>query len=84
MIEDLIKAKFLERKEQVITTLPLDLKYGYIIFEKERVKKLQIIKDFLLKVGISVAGRFGEWEYHNMDHAILSGKRAAESITADC
>ncbi len=23
-------------------------------------------------------GRFGEWEYLNMDKAILSGKRAAE------
>jgi UDP-galactopyranose mutase len=26
-------------------------------------------------------GRFGEWEYHNMDKAILSGKKAAESLS---
>jgi UDP-galactopyranose mutase len=32
-------------------------------------------------LNISTRGRFGEWGYLNMDHAILSGKTAAEEAT---
>jgi UDP-galactopyranose mutase len=70
----------LEKKDQIIFADILDIKYGYIIFEKNRQRKLNRIKSFLRNNGILVAGRFGEWEYYNMDHAILSGKKAAKEI----
>ena len=81
VINDLLKTRFIENKNQVILTDLLDLKYGYIVFEKNRQKKVNKIKNFLREKGIHVAGRFGEWEYYNMDHAILSGKKAAEEIS---
>ena len=37
------------------------------------------IHDFLTTLHIDSKGRFGQWEYLNMDHAILSGKAAAEA-----
>ena len=80
VIKDLIKTRFLEKKDQIIFADILDIKYGYIIFEKNRQRKLNRIKSFLRNNGILVAGRFGEWEYYNMDHAILSGKKAAKEI----
>lgn len=83
VINDLIKTRFIQNKNQVILTDLLDLKYGYIIFEKDRLKKVNRIKKFLRSKGILAAGRFGEWEYYNMDHAILSGKRAAEKISRE-
>tara|TARA_B100000315_G_scaffold213773_1_gene211903 strand:+ start:13009 stop:14316 length:1308 start_codon:yes stop_codon:yes gene_type:complete len=83
VINDLIKTGFIHNKNQVILTDLLDLKYGYIIFKKDRLKKVNRIKNFLQSKGILVAGRFGEWEYYNMDHAILSGKEAAENISRE-
>ena len=80
VIKDLIKTRFIQKRDQVILTDLLDLKYGYIIFEKNRPKKVSKIKDFLRRKGIHVAGRFGQWDYYNMDHAILSGKKAAKEI----
>ena len=80
VIKDLIKTRFIQKRDQVILTDLLDLKYGYIIFEKNRPKKVSKIKDFLRRKGIHVAGRFGQWDYYNMDHAILSGKKATKEI----
>lgn len=36
------------------------------------------VHGFLEEKDIYPCGRFGMWEYYNMDHAILSGKAAAE------
>jgi UDP-galactopyranose mutase len=41
---------------------------------------VRIIHDYLERSNIIPIGRFGEWEYFNMDKAILSGKDAAKRI----
>ena len=37
-----------------------------------------LIRDWLERQDIILAGRYGEWEYFNSDHAFLAGKKAAE------
>ena len=37
---------------------------------------------WLREHGIWNVGRFGEWQYFNMDHSMRSGKTAAEQIVA--
>ena len=44
------------------------------------LKKTDKIHNFLRKNNVFPCGRFGEWEYFNMDHAINSGKKTAEEI----
>jgi UDP-galactopyranose mutase len=39
-----------------------------------------LARRLLRERGIVVAGRFGRWEFQNMDHCMLSGFRAAEDI----
>ncbi len=51
---------------------------AYIIYNHTHRKDVDSLCQFLMENGIYSCGRFGEWEYLNMDHSILSGKKAAE------
>jgi UDP-galactopyranose mutase len=55
-------------------------KYAYVIYDLDHKKNVEIIHDYLKKSNIIPIGRFGEWEYLNMDKAILSGKNAASRV----
>jgi len=58
-------------------------KYAYIIYDVARAQNLAKVMKFLDKNGISICGRFAEWEYFNMDACIekamaLAGKLKTE------
>ena len=46
-------------------------------------RRVETVVSWLRAQGISCAGRFGEWQYFNMDHAMKSGRLAAEAILAE-
>jgi protoporphyrinogen oxidase len=52
--------------------------HGYVVYDLDHRKNVDTVHGYLKGIGILPAGRFGDWEYHNMDKSILSGKRAAE------
>ena len=52
--------------------------YAYVIYDLNHKKNVSVIHSFLKENNIIPIGRFGEWEYLNMDKSILSGKKAAE------
>ncbi len=56
------------------------LKYAYVVYDLGHRKNTKLIREWLEGMGIFTSGRFGEWEYLNMDGAILSGRRAAERL----
>ncbi len=58
------------------------LEPAYIIYDHQHRQNINTIREFLDSLQIETRGRFGEWEYFNMDHAIMSGKDAAARITA--
>lgn len=80
VIEDLIKAKILQPNDEILVTNVLDIKYGYVIYDHDHRKNVNIIHNFLKEHDIYPCGRFGEWEYFNMDHSILSGKKVADIL----
>jgi protoporphyrinogen oxidase len=49
-----------------------------VIYDSAHRRAQQMVRGYLEANAIYSCGRFGEWEYLNMDQAILSGKRAAE------
>jgi len=51
---------------------------AYIIYDLRHGENTAAIKEYLRGLDVVTKGRFGEWEYLNMDHSILSGKAAAE------
>jgi UDP-galactopyranose mutase len=87
-LDGLAHVGILSRKEtlpvyeggRVLLAKVMTLNPAYIIYDLKHREKTQIIKDYLRTFNIETRGRFGEWEYFNMDHAILSGKAAAEQI----
>jgi UDP-galactopyranose mutase len=55
---------------------------AYIIYDLDHHRNVSLIGAWLREHGIWNVGRFGEWQYFNMDHAMRSGKTAAEQIVA--
>lgn len=80
IIEDLIKAKILFPDDKIVVSDVADLKVAYVIYDLDHRKNVNTIHRFLRQHDIFPCGRFGEWEYFNMDHSIASGKRTAEEI----
>lgn len=80
VIDDLIKAKILFPDDKVVVADVADIKCAYVIYDLQHRKNVNKIHDYLLRHDIFPCGRFGEWEYFNMDHSISSGKRTAEKI----
>jgi hypothetical protein len=76
-VEDMLKNV---REELKIYHKPIAMnitKFAYVIFDKYRAKNLTLIKKHMSRLGINLLGRFGEWEYPNMDVCI---ERAMEEI----
>lgn len=82
-IDDLIKAKILRKEDKILVKQTLSIKYAYVIYDLNHKKNVGIIHNFLKSIDIYPCGRFGEWEYFNMDHSIMSGKRTAEKINEE-
>jgi len=64
-----------------ITSKPVAVnttEFAYVIFDKHRTKNLSIIKEYMSQMGIELIGRFGEWEYPNMDVCIEKAIIAAQ------
>jgi UDP-galactopyranose mutase len=51
-----------------------------VIYDLDHARNVQVIRDWLAQYGIQTVGRFGEWQYFNMDHSMRSGKSAADRI----
>ncbi len=76
--EGLIKAEILREGDKLEVFDALDFKYAYIVYDLQHRRNVNLIQTYLKSIRVSSMGRYGEWEYLNMDKAILSGKKAAE------
>jgi protoporphyrinogen oxidase len=77
VIEDLIKTSIITERDEIEVCDTSAFKYAYVIYDLDHEKNVGVIHDYLNRSNIIPIGRFGEWEYLNMDKAILSGKNAA-------
>lgn len=62
-------------KEEVIYTKVFREKYAYVVYDLDYQKNIKTLRDYLEQRGILLCGRFGEFEYLNMDACV---KRALE------
>lgn len=51
---------------------------AYVIYDLDHRRNVAAVKAYLTERRIDSGGRFGDWEYLNMDAAILRGRDAAE------
>ena len=81
VLDDLIKTGILEEEDEIVVCDTSAFKYAYVIYDLDHAKNVGIIHDYLESVNLVPIGRFGEWEYFNMDKALLSGANAASRIS---
>jgi len=80
VIEGLITAKILKENDKLEVCDIRCFKYAYVIYDLNHKKNVRIIHDYLRKNNIIPIGRYGEWEYINMDKSILSGRRGVKEV----
>jgi len=78
-IEDLHTLKVIN-KNDVVTTTAHRIKYAYVIYDLECSENLRKIITYISKIGIDVIGRFGKWEYLNMDQTVEASKKYIEMM----
>ena len=81
VVEDLKKTGIITERDVIEVCDTSAFKYAYVIYDLDHRKNVGVIHDYLDGNGIIPVGRFGEWEYFNMDKAILSGRNAASSVS---
>lgn len=54
--------------------------YAYVIYDLKHRQNMDAIKEYFAKQGIYLNGRFGSFEYLNMDAIIKQSKNLAENI----
>lgn len=80
ILEDLEKTDIVKKDDKIKILNLSSPKYAYIVYDLDHRKNVNIIHEFLNEIGIVPIGRFGKWEYLNMDKSILDGKNAAEKL----
>jgi len=81
VIEDLRKTEIITDGDEIEVCDTSAFKYAYVIYDLDHEKNVGIIHEYLERSNIVPVGRFGEWEYFNMDKALLSGRNAASRIS---
>lgn len=62
----------------------LDYTYAplaYVVFDNNRSQVLKSIYDYLKSIDLMTLGRFGEWDYYNMDICMKRAFETTEAIT---
>ncbi|TSJ36394.1 nucleotidyl-sugar pyranose mutase [Mucilaginibacter corticis] len=57
--------------------------HAYVVFDEHYATATQTVKNYLDAIGLHTLGRFGEWQYYNMDVCIKSAMTLAEKINSD-
>jgi len=81
-IEALRRAGILQPGDSIELVHAEEILPAYVIYDLDHGRNVTLIRSWLAEHGILLAGRFGEWEYFNMDHAMASGRQAARTAAA--
>ncbi|MFC1698425.1 protoporphyrinogen/coproporphyrinogen oxidase [Candidatus Omnitrophota bacterium] len=77
ILQDLYKTKILAPADTIEVCDPLEIKYGYIIYDKNYSLSTKVIHEYLNQQRVYSIGRYGRWKYMSMEQAILDGKETA-------
>ena len=83
VVEGLKAIGFIDNPDDVNFTDIKRFEYAYVIYDLNHRKNMDFIKDYFNKQGIYLNGRFGSFEYLNMDAVIRQSKNLAENIKED-
>jgi UDP-galactopyranose mutase len=79
-IEDCVRTGIMRAGDPILAAAQCDLPHAYVVYDHARAHNVAIIRNWVERQGIVLAGRYSEWEYYNSDHAFIAGKKAVERI----
>lgn len=80
VISDLKRCGLINKKDTILHTSTLFIKYANVIFDLDRQEALKKVHGYLDDIGINYCGRYGDWGYQWTDQAFKSGEDAAQTI----
>lgn len=80
VIEGLETIGFIDSKADVNFTDLKRFEYAYVIYDLNHRKNMDKIKEYFASQGVYLNGRFGSFEYLNMDAIIRQSKTLADTI----
>ncbi|MFH1850481.1 MAG: FAD-dependent oxidoreductase [archaeon] len=69
-------------KKRVVCSKALRFKYAYVVYDLDYPDKIRMLKSYAADRGIELCGRFGEFEYLNMDACFERAKNMAGKINS--
>ncbi|MBR1479929.1 MAG: FAD-dependent oxidoreductase [Alphaproteobacteria bacterium] len=82
-IEGLQTIGFIDSYEDVNFTDLKRFEYAYVIYDLKHHQNMKLIKTYFKKQGVYLNGRFGTFEYLNMDAIIQQSKDLSDKIQVD-
>ncbi len=79
-VEGLIQAGLMDKDDIVDVVDLIDIPVAYIVPTHNRKEVVDLIRAWYRDQNIHLVGRFAEWEYYNMDHALEAGWALAEAL----
>ncbi len=83
VIADLIKAKIINNNKNIFDQQVLRFKNIYPIYDLDYKQNLNKVLAFLDQTGIITLGRYGLFNYNNIDHCFDMGRTIAEHLVAN-
>ena len=80
VIDGLKRAKLMMSDETPLFIKRLSIPCAYSIYTKERPSAIEGIKAWLTENDIHSIGRYGNWEYSNMEKALKDGRNLARTL----
>lgn len=82
ILNSLFGLDLINKRDKILFEYPLQIPYAYVIYKKNTNYNsiFTKINEFLKSFNIYSIGRFGSWDYLNMEDVILEGKMTAESL----
>ena len=80
VISGIVKIGFARTEKEVEIVDVTDQKYAYIIYDLLHRENMERIRGFFDREGVFLTGRFGNFEYWNMDRVVIESKKLSEKI----
>lgn len=83
VIAGLQQLGLLRAEEDIVVRHPIELRYGYPIYDRNYAWATTLLREYLLEQGVRLIGRFGSWRYLSMEQTMLDGQQAAARVALD-
>ena len=78
--EGLYKLGFADDETKILSYTVKHFEYAYVLYDLDHQSKMKKIRDYFTEQGVFLHGRFGNFEYLNMDSIIDESKKLSDLI----